>query len=187
MRKIVLLECIIVSLLIIGCSHIPFVGKIQQSSESTAQSNGSEERQLEPNKFVEKGRIINTEALQKGKNIAIIPFTAGVSVEASNGLDKVALMIIKGISDAFADDHSGKHDHFNILTAENSEAADLIVQGHINSLKSPSKVKKWVLISGQKMLGVDGKIVDARTGESVLIFEDTQETSVKEEIGRAHV
>lgn len=181
MRREVLLECIIVSFLIIGCSHIPFIGKVPQSSESTAQSNESEEQPLEPNKFVEKGRIISTEALQKGKNIAIIPFTAGVGVEANNDLDKVALMIIKGISDAFADDHSGKHDHFDILTAESSETADLIVQGHISSLKSPSKVKKWVLINGQKTLGVDGKIVDARTGESVLIFEDTQETGIKKE------
>ena len=41
------------------------------------------------------------EALKNGKNIAVVPFTAGVGVEANEDLDRIALMIVKGISDVF--------------------------------------------------------------------------------------
>ena len=181
MKILILVECIIVAFLINGCSYIPFIEKSPQLPETVTQSAAPEKQLLESNNFVEKGRIISKQALEKGKNIAIVPFTAGVNVEASSELDKVALMIVKGVSDAFADDHSGKHDHFSVLTAEDSQAADLFVQGHIRSMKNPSRVKSCVLLKGQRALSVDGKIVDATTGESVMIFEDVQATNVKDE------
>ncbi len=174
MKKTIQLGCAISLFLLLGCTHIPFMGKAPQSDVNEGPI-------LESNKFVEQGKIIDAQALKTGKNIAVVPFTASVGVEANEALDKVALMIVKGISDTFADEQGQMQDRFTVLTAENLESADFIVQGHISSVQSPSKVDRWVLLKGQKSLGADGKMINAKTGETVLIFADAQKTVTKAE------
>jgi len=167
--------------LMVGCAHIPFIGKASQPSETVTKPQLKEQQTIESNDFVEKGQIVDASRLQQGHNLAIIPFKAGVDVEAGEELDRAALMVVKGISDAFADDHSGKHAHFKVLTAEDSQAADLIVQGHITDMIKPSKVGRWVLLKKGKKLGVEGKMIDAQTGEAVVIFSDHAKTSIRKE------
>ncbi|MCK4882681.1 MAG: hypothetical protein KAS92_06635 [Candidatus Omnitrophica bacterium] len=168
MKKGVKAGCLISLLLMIGCAHIPFLGKSSQPAVDAVESIVPEQP-VESNRFVEKGRIVDASRLRQGKNVAVIPFKAGVGVEANEELERITLMIVKGIADTFADDQRGL---FTIVTAENLEAADFAIQGHVTGLKGPSKVKRWVLLKGHKMLGVDGKMIDAKTGETVAVFTD---------------
>lgn len=166
-----------------GCANlqIPFFGKKSQQSKSVEQSTPREQEALKSSEYVDEGRIVNAQRLKDGRNLAIVPFTAGVDVESTAELDKVALMIVKGVSDAFAEDHTGKHAHFNILTAENSSSANLIAKGHIMKMAQSSKTRQWVLLKRKKTLKVSGKIVDVKTGEAVLIFTDYVESKEKSE------
>ncbi|MCK5178887.1 MAG: hypothetical protein KAR32_05095 [Candidatus Omnitrophica bacterium] len=181
MRKVVKAGCFIALFLMIGCAHIPFLGKSSQPADDAVESSVPEQS-VELNDFVKKGQIVDAESLKQGKNIAVIPFKAGVGVEANEELDRIALMIVKGIADTFAD---AEGNLFNILTAENLEGADFIVQGHVTSVKGPSKVSRWVLLKGHKRLGIDGKMVDAQTGEAIAVFADqaTSETENYKDLG----
>jgi len=174
---------IIILFVFVGCSQIqvPFFGKSTEQSNNVVTSDHNDHQAIESNTFVVKGSVINAKRLQQGKNIAIIPFKAGVNVEATYKLDRTALMIVKGISDAFDEDKNGKHAHFNILTADDSDNADLIVRGHITKMGELSKLRRWVLLKRKKMLSVDGKIFDVQTGEAVLTFDDYTDTSAKSE------
>ena len=172
MKRAAKAGCLVLLFLTIGCSHIAFLGKSPRPSKNTI-GPSKLKQPLESNNFVEKGQIIDVPRLQQGTNIAIIPFKAGVGVEANEELDKIALMIVKGVADVFADDQESR---FNILTAENSQEADFIIQGHITGVKGPSRVSRWILFKGQKTLDVDGKMVDAQTGETIAVFADKTET-----------
>jgi len=179
MKRSLRLLCFVFLLSAVGCGHInvPFLGKSSNQSKTDEKSR----TQATPlsAEFVDKGRIVNAQKLQQGRNIAIIPFTAGEAAESTQELDRVALMIVKGVVDAFADDHSGKHAHFNILTSENSKDADLIVKGHITAMGGPSKLKRWMPISNKRKLSVEGKITDVQSGEVVVTFTDHAETKVE--------
>ena len=144
MRKAANAGLVLSLFFILGCAHIPFIGK-SALSETEKKFDSPEKPALESSQFVEKGRIVDVQRLQRKQSIAIVPFKAGVGVVASEESDKIALTIVKGISDAFAYDRSGKHKHFNILTAESSQKADLLIQGYITDMKSSSKISRWVL------------------------------------------
>jgi len=181
MRKVLKAGCFISLFLMIGCAHIPFFGKSSQPAKETIKSSRLEQP-LELSGFVEKGRIVDAGRLQQGKNVAVIPFKAGVDVEANEELERVTLMVVKGNADTFADDQGGL---FNILTAENSNEADFVIQGHVTNLKGPSRVSRWVLLKGHKMLSVDGKMIDAGTGEAIAVFTDqvTSKTESYKDLG----
>lgn len=169
-KKFVKILSFVFVLSFVGCGHlnIPFIGN-QINDEEVS---GRAETALISTDFVDEGRIVNAEKLKQGRNIAIIPFTAGQSAESTDELDRVALMIIKGVADAFADDKTGKHAHFNILTAERSSEADLMVKGHITTMGKSSRLKRWLLLSNKIKLSVEGKITDIQSGETIVIFTD---------------
>ena len=178
-KKFIILLSFVLVLSIMGCGHlnIPFLGKESKGEEVPGRTKTA----LISTDFVEKGRIVNAEKLKQGKNIAIIPFTAGQWAESTDELDRVALMIIKGVADAFADDKTGNHAHFNILTAENSDEADLIVKGHITIMGKPSRLKRWTSLSNKINLSVEGKIIDIQSGEAVVIFTDHTQAGAGED------
>lgn len=179
-RKTIKVGGFISLILFVGCAHVPFFGQSTLSSTVT-ESDSHRKQTLKSGHFEGKRRIVDAQRLQQGQNLAIIPFKAGVGVEANEELDRVALMIVKGISDVFTDNRGGKDDYFNILTAENSQKADLIIRGHITAIRRLSRVSRWALMKKEKSLDVDGKMTDARTGETVLIFADRAKTKKKTE------
>lgn len=156
--------------LVIGCAHVPFAGKSSQPPTAAVKNGVHEGRPFESSGFVEKGRIVDGQRLQSGRNVVVIPFKAGVGVEATEALDKIALMIVKGISDAFASEGGGHH--LQLLTVEDSQKADMIIQGHVTAMEHPSKIGRWILFKDTKKLGVEGKMTDAQTGEVILSFSD---------------
>ena len=135
MKKAQQLGFFILIFLIVGCSHIPFVGKEPPADEV-------DEQPFEVNEYVQQGRVINAQALKSGKKVAVIPFTPGVGVEANEELDKIALMVVKGISEAFEE----KQSQFTVLTAENAEIAELIVTGHVNHIGDFNKMGSCAII-----------------------------------------
>ena len=171
---------------ITGCASVdvPLLGKwVKQPSSSVKPKLEPvlEAGNIQHAKFVDEGRIANSKLLTKGRDIAFVPFKAGVAAEASQQLDKIALRIVKGISDAFLNDRSGKHAHFNILTIKNTVDADIYVKGYITLMKQSPKFKKWILMKEKKTLGVSGKLLDVKTGETLVIFKDQEESVSRDE------
>ncbi|OGX36388.1 MAG: hypothetical protein A3C36_02130 [Omnitrophica WOR_2 bacterium RIFCSPHIGHO2_02_FULL_52_10] len=168
----------LISVIFSGCASVkmPFFGNKPDPAETVT---ASDEKLLVANEFVDKGRVVNRARLQQRQNVLIFPFHAGVGVEATDNLDKIALMIIKGITDTFDSDQTGKHDHFHILTAESQEPAELILKGRFTEVAGPSTLKKWLPLTGRWSLGVSGKLMDAKSGEVLVIFTDKEATDDK--------
>lgn len=168
----------LITVIFSGCAStkMPFFGNKPDEAETVT---ASDEKLLVANEFVDKGKVVDRARLQQSQNVLILPFLAGVDVEATDDLDKIALMIIKGIKDAFDSDQTGKHDHFHILTAENQDPAELILKGRFTDVTGPSTLKKWLPLNGRWTLGVSGKLMDAKSGEVLVIFTDKEVTNDK--------
>jgi hypothetical protein len=165
-----------------GCAHIkvPFLGK---NPDRAGTVTPSDENMLVANEFVEQGRIINRVRLQQQQqqqqNLSIYPFRAGVGVEATDAMEKVAWMIVKGIADTMSIDRSGKQAPFNILTAESTDPADFVLRGHVTDLTEPFSLKQWLPLARKRSLSVAGKLMDANTGEVVIIFTEKETSNDK--------
>jgi hypothetical protein len=181
-RSFLLLIFCVVSLS--GCfslkKFIPFTGKpsqpTQASQESLEQKELEEVKLLESASSLKDARIVNVERFKEGGKLVILPLKAGVGVESNKELDKIALMIIKGVSEIL-ERENGK---ITVVFDDGAEDADLIMKGHIVERTVPGKMKKFVLMNKNIELGVEGKLIDRNTGETIVVFSDQQKTNLKE-------
>ncbi len=116
--------------------------------------------------FVRNGRVVNAASLRQGGKVLVVPFTAGAGVEADVFLDKTVLMMVKGIADTFKESAL----RFEILDNANAQDADFIVNGHVVEMQSASRPIRWILKRGEISVGVEGRMIDAKTHETVLVF-----------------
>ena len=118
--------------------------------------------------FVETGKILDGAALRKGARVLIVPFKAGAGVPANENSDRIALMIVKGIADAFTESGST----LQVLGAENAHEADFVMTGHITEIAMPSKFDRWLFKTPRNAVGVEGRLTGAASKEIVLVFTD---------------
>ena len=111
-------------------------------------------------------KVIDVERLRKGGNLLIVPVRGGVGVVATEELDRVTLMIVKGASEYLQQNNTP----FQILTASNANTADLIIKGHVTKFTKPGGFKKCVLMKQSVQLGVEGQLIDEQSDNLVLLF-----------------
>src|SRR3989338_3960323 len=116
--------------------------------------------------FVQDGKIIDADSLGQGGKVLIVPFTAGAGIEAGEQLDKIALMTVKGMADMLKGDVPG----FEILDNANASQARFIVKGRVVEMKSGSRFTRFILKTAKISLGVEGRMIDAKTQRTVLVF-----------------
>lgn len=117
--------------------------------------------------ILESVKLIDAGPLKKGGKIQIIPFTAGIEVEAGQELDRMALSIIQGVTEVI--NAESQNENLNVVFGEEAEQSDFRMTGHVTRFKRTSRLKKFFF---KKMIDVtiEGKMVSQRTGETLFIF-----------------
>ena len=123
--------------------------------------------------FVKTGNIVDAERLKKGGKVLIVPFPAGANVAADERSDKIALMIVSGIADEL------KGSHFQVLNEANAREAELIITGHVTGTGKPSKWIRWLLQTSQNAVTVEGRMVDAASKSTILVFTHSARSSAR--------
>ncbi len=123
--------------------------------------------------FVKVGKIVDVERLKKGGKLLVVPFPAGTNVVANERTDKIALMIVKGIADEL------KESRFEVLKDANAHEAELIVTGHVTGIGKPSKWKPWLLQATQNTVSIEGRMVDAASRSTVVVFTHSAQASAR--------
>ena len=107
----------------------------------------------------------------------IVPFTAGVEVVADKDLDRLSLMIVKGITETLQKQNTP----FKILPASDAQNADFVIQGHITGRERSRARVNWISYSQKYSLSVDARMTERATGDLILIYSRQRETpSAKE-------
>ena len=114
---------------------------------------------------------------KEGMSLMIVPFTAGVGVVADKDLDRLSLMIVKGIMDTLQKQNTP----FKILPASQAQDADFVVRGHITGRARARARVNWISYSQKYSLSVDARMTERATDNLILMYSRQRETpSAKE-------
>ena len=127
------------------------------------------------NSFVKAGKVIDVQRLKKGGKLLVVPFPAGVNVAANERLDRIALTIVQGIADELKDTR------FQVLGDATAHEAELVITGHVTVDGESSKWDRWVLRKTRNTVSVEGRMVDAASGATVLVFTHSVEAATRRE------
>lgn len=116
--------------------------------------------------FIRDGKVLDAQRVRAGGKLLIVPFTAGVGVEADVLLDKIALMIVKGMAEVLKDEAS----RFEVLVSENAQEADFVIRGHVTEMNKASRIRRWIPGNREISLGIEGQMTDAGNRETLLVF-----------------
>ncbi len=177
MKKTLFLVLLFPVLIFLGCSSHRNL-KVPKASEPS---------------ILAQALVFQKEKLAKGGKLLIVPFSAGENVQASDQLDHVSLMIVKGIADALGS--SGIP--FKILAGQDAQRADFVIRGRIIQLEEKKhfskpwqrKLKSYSLQVEGTVLGVDNeeilaKFSQAKTAKSQTDYFETLGYDIGVEIGR---
>jgi len=116
-------------------------------------------------------RIFEANRFKEGGGLLMIPFKAGPGVEASNELDRIALMMVKGLSEVIQEDKTP----FVLADPKNPQTIKLILEGRVIRLDEPSRMKRWIPGKDMTTMAVEGYIVENETEKIVARFLYTEE------------
>ncbi len=116
--------------------------------------------------FIRDGKVLDAQRVRAGGKLLIVPFTAGVGVEADVLLDKIALMIVKGMTEVLKD----KAARFEVLVSENAQEADFVIRGHVTEMNKASRIRRWIPGNREISLEIEGEMTDAGNRETLLVF-----------------
>ena len=116
--------------------------------------------------FADTNKIIASDRLKQGGKLLIIPFKAGAEVEASDELNKITLMMVKGI----AEELQASNVPFKILTSEDADCAELIIKGHVVRMSKAGGIKKWLPGKNIINLKVVGVLLERESQDRLAVF-----------------
>ena len=119
--------------------------------------------------------VMRPALLKEGASVVVVPFTAGTDVEATQDLQRVSLMVLKGIVGTLQNDNI----HLKVFSSEDAGKADLVIQGHITRRESSvGSSKKWLFHSKAVVLALEARVMERKTGDLVLIFSQEQKADL---------
>lgn len=121
--------------------------------------------------------VVNNEKFSRGGGLLVLPLTAGVDVPATDQLDRISLRIVQGMVEAI----QGQPGKFKLLMADDGDAADVFVRGHITRFSATSKVTKVIPGHQRKILAVAGEVLDAKTRQVLFKFVLKRKTETAKE------
>ena len=124
--------------------------------------------------FVKTGKVVDAARLKKGGKVLVVPFSVGANVAADERSDKIALMIVSGIAEEL------KGSPFEIRNEANAHEAELIITGHVTGTGKPSQWRRWLLPASQNAVSVEGRMVDAASQSTILVFTHRARSSARE-------
>jgi len=147
--------CLITSCILSGCSSKLF--SFGRSQKSIIADEISTENHV---------KIVDPKRLREGGSLYIVPFVPGQGVEANTEVNKIALMLVKGLTECLREGSIP----YVILSPEDAKKADMILSGHITRFEKTKGVKNWIPGQKSSFLEVSGKMRDEKTNGLILHF-----------------
>ena len=129
-------------------------------------SRAERPRVIQDHGFTDTNKIIDRSRIKTGGKILIIPFKAGAGVEENSELEKISMLMVKGIAEELS---LGKTP-FQILNSEDYNDAEMIIQGHVVRLDQTRGVKQYLPGKKEIILKVSGEVIDRKSKDRLMVF-----------------
>ena len=137
-----------------SCAHAPVVKKVADLPVAVT------------------GSVLNQPLLAQGGDLALVPFKAGPGAEANDELDRISLMVIKGIKDSIEHQNTS----FRIVDATDSQPK-IALQGYVQEFSKSRRM----MGSKEDSLNLVGEVWLISTGERILNFSTQRKFNPKKE------
>lgn len=111
---------------------------------------------------VVSGNLVDIPKLKAGGKVGFMPFKAGPRAEANDQLDRLSLMLIKGIGDALQEQKT------NLTVTQQEEEADFVVDGYIEEFS-------------RARFSISGALWRRDVGERALTFASSRNIKAKKQ------
>ena len=123
-------------------------------------------------------QMVNAKLLQAGGTIEVVPFTAGVSVEANQDMERLVLSMIQGLTETINDIE--QENSLKVVFGEEAREADFLITGHVINFDRPSRLKKLTPLRKIVRVKIEGRMMSQRTGETIFLFTHHKEMPAKQ-------
>lgn len=125
---------------------------------------------------LKQARVFQKDKFAKGGNILIVPFSAGANVSASDDLDHVSLMIVRGIADVLGSEEKP----FKVLVRQDAQDADIVIKGRILQMDLKKNLKKpWAKRVRKLTLEIEGSVLAVEPEEILAKFSQIKKSKSK--------
>lgn len=122
------------------------------------------------------GTVLDAQVLAQGGTIALVPFKAGPGAEATDELDRISMMMIKGIRETMA----LKGEALKVVEPA-EESPRIAMQGYIEEYSKTGRLKRLMLRPNQSSLRVTGEVWLISNGQRLLSFSTDKRFYPKKE------
>lgn len=122
---------------------------------------------------VPTGKIVNRQAIIKNGTVAILPFRAGEGVSADPQLDRMSMMISKGIIDYLNEQKLP----IKVLTTQDQGIPDMVIEGYIENFKRPGKLSRLIFRNKLSAMKISGQMNLVKNKERLIVFNQTKSLS----------
>lgn len=125
------------------------------------------------------GRLVDKKSFIPDGTLAVLPFKAGEGVAADPQLDRMSLMISKGIIDYLKEEKLP----FEILLTQDQGDPQMLVEGYIESFKKSSRLGVLFFRPRKSQLNVSGQVIVVSNKERILVFKHVKSTTDPQKSG----
>jgi hypothetical protein len=102
--------------------------------------------------------VLNAPVLHAVKKVYFMPLSAGADAEATQELDRLALVMVKGFAEA-----ASRGAIFELVSGDDAVHADILIKGHVEEYKVRGHFKKTVTLK------VRADVRDARNDDVIAL------------------
>ncbi|MBF0490869.1 MAG: hypothetical protein HQL15_09735 [Candidatus Omnitrophica bacterium] len=122
------------------------------------------------------GSLLDRETLGQGGDIALVPFKAGAKAEANDELDRLSLMIIRGIKESL----DAQKNAFHVVDPEKTQPR-MALQGYIDEFSKTGKLRKMMFRPAESCIALEGEVWLISNGQRLLSFSEERRFNPKKE------
>ncbi len=122
------------------------------------------------------GTVLDSVLLAQGGDLALAPFKAGSRAEADGELDRLSMMILKGIKDGIEEHDTSLH-----IIGNNEGQPKIVLEGYVQEYSKTSRLSRMMLRPNRDSLVLEGELWVNPTGERLLSFSTQRKFDPKKE------
>lgn len=140
--------------------------------------HGPVKKTIEQNAASMSGSVVDEALLLEGGDLALVPFKAGSKAEANDELDRLSMMVLKGIKESL--DENDQNISLHVVN-ETEAKPQIVLEGYFEEYSKTNRVSRMMMHPNKSTLTLEGDLWLVSTGKRLLTFSIKKKFNPKKE------